>query len=111
MLQVVNRDLSVAVLKQFSKLRREELASGKLKPKAAKSGIARKADLLAEANKHDPKDLRILEGLAATGLRALRYALEVLSRTLASLRRSTTGHSYGLDRVFHNFMKTGEGSY
>lgn len=78
LMQVVNRDLSVAVLKQFSKMRREEIQSGKLKirpvkPKGPKLPVS---DPNSEDNKN-PEHIRILEGLAASGLRAIRYALEV----------------------------------
>ena len=78
-MQVVNRDLSVAVLKQFSKMRREELQSGKLKirPVKQKGPKAPGTMLNAEEEKKSPEDIRILEGLAASGLRAIRYALEV----------------------------------
>ena len=78
-LQVVNRDLSVAVLKQFSKLRREEIQNGKLKIRPVKQRGPRTpgSEVDAEEEKKNPEDLRILEGLAASGLRAIRYALEV----------------------------------
>jgi len=77
---VVNRDLSVACLKQFVKARREEVASGRLKPRANKNGAPRCLDpeVAAERRASDPEQIRILEGLAASGLRAIRYALEVL---------------------------------
>ena len=78
LMQVVNRDLSVAVLKQFSKLRREEIQSGKLKirPVKQKGPKLPVSDPSSEENKNSD-NIRILEGLAASGLRAIRYALEV----------------------------------
>ena len=78
-MQVVNRDLSVAVLKQFSKMRREEIQNGKLKirPVKQKGPEIPGSVLDAEGTKKNPEDIRILEGLAASGLRAIRYALEV----------------------------------
>lgn len=78
-MQVVNRDLSVAVLKQFSKMRREEIQSRKLKIRPVKQkGLKLPAsDPSVEEDKKNPEDIRILEGLAASGLRAIRYALEV----------------------------------
>jgi len=84
-LQVVNRDLSVACLNQFVKMRREELASGKLKPKASKNQGPRCLDpvIAAERRASDPEQIRILEGLAASGLRAIRYALEVRKSRLS----------------------------
>jgi tRNA (guanine26-N2/guanine27-N2)-dimethyltransferase len=69
--QVVNRDLSVAVLSHFSALRAAAEA-------AAAGGGKRRA--AAGAPPRDPAlgpGLRVLEGLAASGLRAIRYALEV----------------------------------
>lgn len=77
--QVVNRDLSVACLKQFAKKRREEVVDGKLKPHMFKNGAPRCLDpaIVAERRASDPEQIRILEGLAASGLRAIRYALEV----------------------------------
>lgn len=86
LLQVINRDLSIAVLKYFIERRKEEIASGKLKPhrtwsrqqggpayvpETAKTGSG-------AASQRDAGDgIRVLEGLAATGLRSIRYACEV----------------------------------
>ena len=69
----------MACLKQFVKIRREEVASGKLKPRAPKNGAPRCLDsaIAAERRASDPQQINILEGLAASGLRAIRYALEV----------------------------------
>ncbi|KAK9861145.1 hypothetical protein WJX84_002997 [Apatococcus fuscideae] len=67
--QVVNRDLSVLVLQQFQQVRKEE---GTLKAPGRK--FKAKVAQQAEAQ---PDGLRVLEGLAASGLRSFRYALEV----------------------------------
>lgn len=123
-LQVINRDLSIAVLRYFVQQRREEIAAGKIRrirrlrlaalpaaaaasaPKdSAVSATGEQASAPAGAGTEaqnssaavpasgssgatgaagdsggalDP-DIRILEGLAASGLRSIRYALEVLS--------------------------------
>ena len=77
MVQVVNRDLSIAILRQFIKLRKAELAEGKLKLKSHRKGAPRPSGNGAAEAPTDPSKVRILEGLAASGLRAIRYALEV----------------------------------
>jgi tRNA (guanine26-N2/guanine27-N2)-dimethyltransferase len=68
--QVQNRDLSIAVIREFIKLREREAKakaeSGKGGAKAAKNAAA-----------PPPEGIRILEGLSATGLRAVRYAKEI----------------------------------
>jgi len=70
--QVINRDLSVAALRYFVALRGREAAEGKRKP-----GRPRKAGAPAPApGQQGGRGVRVLEGLAASGLRALRYALE-----------------------------------
>ena len=78
-MKVINRDISVAVLRQLVKIRREELESGKMKARAIKSNAPKCLDATALADRlaSDRKDITILEGLAASGLRAIRYALEV----------------------------------
>ncbi|KAG2433178.1 hypothetical protein HYH02_012720 [Chlamydomonas schloesseri] len=63
--QVTNRDLSVAALRLYCKKREAEIASGVLK--RGKRGGGGGGD----------KGPRLLEGLAATGLRSIRYANEV----------------------------------
>ncbi|CAG9463613.1 unnamed protein product [Pedinophyceae sp. YPF-701] len=96
----VNRDMSIAVLREFIKMRDEEIRSGALKrwkrkplhkaqPGAgagAEGGSAAAKDVANDAEElplqfkapGEPNtDVRIFEGLAATGLRSLRYALEV----------------------------------
>ena len=79
LMKVINRDISVAVLRQLVKIRREELESGKMKARAIKSNAPKCLDATALADRlaSDRKDITILEGLAASGLRAIRYALEV----------------------------------
>lgn len=83
--QVVNRDLSIAVIKTFIKKRNEELKNkekhmrlrvGWAKQYAKKAG--KKPVPKGEAN-GDPQapGLHILEAMAASGLRAMRYALEI----------------------------------
>ena len=72
--QVINRDLSVAALRYFVALRQRELAEGKLKLRRQhhKAG----APVPAAGQKGARNQVRVLEGLAASGLRAIRYALE-----------------------------------
>jgi tRNA (guanine26-N2/guanine27-N2)-dimethyltransferase len=67
--QVVNRDLSVAVLSYFAAQR---AAEGPAPRRHARGGPAAGAPRAPR-----PAGLRILEGLAASGLRAIRYAKEV----------------------------------
>ena len=76
-MQVVNRDLSIAVLRQFIKLRKAELAEGKLKLKCNKKGAPKNTVEAAKRETAEPGKVQILEALAASGLRAIRYALEV----------------------------------
>lgn len=124
--QVINRDLSIAVLRYFVQQRREEIAAGAIRrirkarpaplpaaaaaaaqlPPASEAAAAaapgQPAEALAAAATEQPSrgiaeaaeapstsgraatddgaldpDIRILEGLAASGLRSIRYALEV----------------------------------
>ena len=131
--QVINRDMSIAVLKYFIQQRQEELASGKLKlrrrakggvptapaggegtsaaadaaaggtgatglgvPEEAAAGVGAVSDSTAAAagetgageaaaaaaaaaaeEQPGSSGVRILEGLAASGLRAIRYAIEI----------------------------------
>lgn len=70
--QVINRDLSVAALRYFVALRQRELAEGKLKLKRQHRAGAP----VPAAGKGGRNQVRVLEGLAASGLRAIRYALE-----------------------------------
>lgn len=59
--QEFNRDMSIAVIQEFIKVRREELATEK------------------GAQNTDPESYQVsvLEALAASGLRSIRYALEI----------------------------------
>ncbi|KAK9907632.1 hypothetical protein WJX75_007284 [Coccomyxa subellipsoidea] len=124
--QVINRDLSIAVLRYFVQQRREEIAAGAIRrirkarpaplpaaaaaaaqlPPASEAAAAaapgQPAEALAAAATEQPSrgiaeaaeapstsgraatddgaldpDIRILEGLAASGLRSIRYALEI----------------------------------
>lgn len=123
--QVINRDLSIAVLRYFVRQRSEEIAAGKIRrirkprptPLPAAAAAADAAQLSGELSAAAPPpesasapasispaaqaaqpalaapaaaataaadgngaldpDIRILEGLAASGLRSIRYALEV----------------------------------
>lgn len=80
--QVVNRDLSVLALRWLShKLQAEASESMAFKPKRkaaqnAKRKNERQQLLQKLSGENRVNGLRVLEGLAATGLRAVRYALE-----------------------------------
>ncbi|CAD7703013.1 unnamed protein product [Ostreobium quekettii] len=76
--QVINRDLSIAVLKYFAEQREAEIASGKLNlNKRKRLDKQRQAVPISPPVEDTVKGLKVLEGLAASGLRAVRYALEV----------------------------------
>ena len=63
----------MAALRYFVALRERELAEGKLKLKRQhKAGAP-----VPAAGQKAGRGVRVLEGLAASGLRAIRYALEV----------------------------------
>ncbi|XP_008681552.1 probable tRNA (guanine(26)-N(2))-dimethyltransferase 2-like isoform X3 [Zea mays] len=66
--QVNNRDISIAVLRSFILKRHEEYAA-----RSRKAGPG-DTTLSAQAKYKEPK---VLEALAASGLRAIRYAVEV----------------------------------
>ncbi|CAN6294056.1 unnamed protein product [Urochloa humidicola] len=66
--QVNNRDISIAVLRSFISKRREEYLVRSTK------GELEDTKLSEQAKYEEPK---VLEALAASGLRAIRYALEV----------------------------------
>ncbi|AQK68044.1 putative tRNA (guanine(26)-N(2))-dimethyltransferase 2 [Zea mays] len=76
--QVNNRDISIAVLRSFILKRHEEYAarSRKDNTEILQNVIAGPGDttLSAQAKYKEPK---VLEALAASGLRAIRYAVEV----------------------------------
>ena len=82
--QVVNRDISIAVLNHFAAVRQEELAAGKAK-RPNKKGVPVKA---AEGQAPELDGMRLLEGLAASGLRSIRYASEVCSASVAAAASS-----------------------
>lgn len=65
--QVVNRDLSIAVINYFSKVKQEEEANRKRSRRNSSSAPRRSGST----------GLHILEGLAASGLRSIRYAKEI----------------------------------
>jgi len=67
--QVQNRDLSIAVIREFITLRESD---AKAKAESGKGGAAAAAAAAAA-----PQGIRVLEGLSATGLRAVRYAKEI----------------------------------
>ncbi|GLC42577.1 hypothetical protein PLESTB_001115800 [Pleodorina starrii] len=70
--QVTNRDLSVAALRIFLRRRQQEIESGVLK-----KGRKEKGGGGGGGSDGRPRGPRLLEGLAASGLRSIRYALEV----------------------------------
>mmetsp|Transcript_18216 Transcript_18216/g.47536 ORF Transcript_18216/g.47536 Transcript_18216/m.47536 type:complete len:515 (-) Transcript_18216:135-1679(-) len=75
--QVVNRDLSLANLRRYMALTEAEKAAG-TGPKVKRNrNVAPK-----EANPKYEGKLRILEGLAASGLRAIRFAKELDGRAI-----------------------------
>lgn len=96
--QIVNRDLSIAVVRAFLSKREEEIKNGRNKKKSGAQSQAqpeerdnmessgggassepmdsKKQDVKPDATL-SVKPLRILEALAASGLRALRYAREI----------------------------------
>ncbi|KAF6262188.1 N2,N2-dimethylguanosine tRNA methyltransferase-domain-containing protein [Scenedesmus sp. NREL 46B-D3] len=78
--QVTNRDLSVAVLRRFLPQLAQEKADGKIrKPGQAQKDKKAKKDAKAKDQPAQPAqgNARLLEGLAASGLRSIRYALEL----------------------------------
>lgn len=91
--QVTNRDLSILVIKHFIAKRQEEIANGTLKPSRKLKGKRDKAAAAPVSGKDagNPAEaaapsttgtgngngVTVLEGLSATGLRAIRYALEM----------------------------------
>ena len=81
--QVFNRDTSIAVLRYFEQRRREEYARGDKHARAHLRELRKRKQLPALGAEAAPNGqaaapkLKILEALAASGLRALRYAREV----------------------------------
>lgn len=89
-MQVINRDLSIAVLRYFIGRRAEEIASGQLKPHRSWSRqqggpayVPEGAAAAANGSKQAGEGIRVLEGLSATGLRSIRYAYEVALLSVA----------------------------
>lgn len=110
----------MAVLRQFIKQRQEDVASGKLKtrpPKAAQLAQDTSADNRNEGNSEVAHEkatfdangaggIRILEGLAASGLRAIRYALEVRisSKALPDSSKITSRGAFGVGILDHSSL-------
>ena len=66
LVQVINRDMSIAVLRYFVKQRQQEAEDGTASRRAKRKGGGG-----AQGG------IRVLEAMAASGLRAIRYAKEV----------------------------------
>ena len=83
--QVVNRDMSIAVLSMFSIWRQREYSSGS-RTREAKASRVRAAKYKRRNVGVDVEDgmprMNILEGLSATGIRALRYACELPRKSI-----------------------------
>ncbi|KAL6773730.1 hypothetical protein ACKKBG_A22240 [Auxenochlorella protothecoides x Auxenochlorella symbiontica] len=82
--QVINRDLSIAVLRYFAALRATEPApTGRAAHRARRASPTNAAEVSTPPTR---PGLTVLEGLAASGLRAIRYAQEVpgLARVVAN---------------------------
>ncbi|KAL0019904.1 hypothetical protein WJX77_005074 [Trebouxia sp. C0004] len=73
--QAINRDISIAVLRYFVKQRQLEEQNGTAAKSRTRVKGAVMANTVIDADKVD--GIKILEGLAASGLRSIRYALEV----------------------------------
>ncbi|KAL4430759.1 hypothetical protein ABPG75_006015 [Micractinium tetrahymenae] len=74
--QVINRDMSLSVLKYFIAQREKEIESGEARKRFSKAQNAGATAPGARPPKA-AEGVRVLEGLAASGLRAMRYATEV----------------------------------
>ncbi|CAH2055301.1 unnamed protein product [Thlaspi arvense] len=78
--QVNNRDMSIAVLREFiSKRKQEHEAKSSKRSKSASSENSGEHQVASEegAARREPKPPKVLEALSASGLRALRYAREI----------------------------------
>ena len=79
--QVFNRDLSVAVIKLFSKIykqEKEQKSANKNKSTKSKQEDGGSADSSNQPDEsHKDINITVLEALSASGLRAIRYALEI----------------------------------
>eukprot|EP00210_Caulerpa_lentillifera_P003270 g3121.t1 len=104
--QVTNRDISVAVLKHFVKTRQEEIESGKLKPNRHRRQpkTAPSLDPFLR-NSSEIQGIKIFEGLAASGLRSLRYAMEAIvacdldSTAVESMHKNVASNGLGSEKV------------
>ena len=79
--QVLNRDMSIQVISQFAATRAKELQAKRLKKlerQAAAGGVPEAGLGATEAGAGAGADgIRILDALAATGLRSVRYLKEI----------------------------------
>ncbi|VDM96716.1 unnamed protein product [Thelazia callipaeda] len=75
--QQFNRDLTILVLQQFVEDRKEELKKNKVSEKKADNEPEIKKPRKSESL--DGEEIRILDALSASGLRAIRFAQEVPS--------------------------------
>ena len=85
--QVFNRDLSVAVIKLFSKIYKQEKEQKSFRKKQQGGKFTKEdetnKDVRESSNQTDITDdfkeikISVLEALSASGLRAIRYALEI----------------------------------
>lgn len=74
--QVINRDMSLSVIKYFIAQREKEIESGearKMFQRVRNAGLVKASIGPPQAG----AGIRVLEGLAASGLRAIRYATEL----------------------------------
>lgn len=74
--QQYNRDISIAIIKTWSEISRQE---------AAKKAAAKDVGENSTAAKWAPKKIKILEALSASGLRSIRYAKEIGSDLVDSI--------------------------
>lgn len=72
--QETNRDLSIACIRTFDALRRQETEQ---RLRAKSELAAREGRSSASASDTQVQDLRIFEGLAASGIRSIRYWQEI----------------------------------
>ncbi|XP_050420998.1 probable tRNA (guanine(26)-N(2))-dimethyltransferase [Adelges cooleyi] len=76
--QEFNRDLSIAVLSVFSEIRYGEKQKSRKRHRSFnENNISQNEPITLEIGTQIEAGLEILEAMAATGLRAIRYALEV----------------------------------
>ena len=83
--QVINRDLSIAVINYYSKFRQQQQQSNPGASNRSRRRLAQQptdtdttdTTTTTTTKKSGSRGLQILEGLAATGLRSIRYAREI----------------------------------